>query len=378
MSMRNGFRLLGVAALIAAALVAPAGTADHRDAPGINEDGRADLLDVFAFVSPTTGNVVLAQTVNPFTIGGATGVAFGPDVLYEFKIDNDGDDVEDLVIQGTFTATVPGPQRFSVRGPAKPRLAGVAASMLLDGAPSISGPADGSITTGAGSVVRAFAGPRDDPFFVDLIWVLRLIGAQPGGPLARAPGIDFFASLNCSAFAVEVPAAALRGRAGNVIRVWATTSRQKTTVRSATTYLADTHSGPYVQIDRTALPTINTVLMPSRLKDAFNRATPAQDALFREAALTNLIAINGDRTYSQTLLDAVLFPDVATLDVTKTAGFLNGRRPEDDVIDVVLSAASKGAVAGDNVNANDVPFLADFPFLAPPHGADRIIPGRNR
>lgn len=376
----HGLRLLAFMALATmAVMVAPTRTADHRDAPGINEDGRADLLDVYAFINPENGNVVLAQTVNPFTIGGATGVAFAADVLYEFKVDNTGDNVEDLVIQATFTPVVPGPQRFSVRGPAKPRVSGVASSLLVADAPAISGAADGTIATASGGgILRAFAGQRDDPFFVDLIWVLRLIGAQPGGPLTRAPGIDFFASLNCSALVIEVPASALRGSSGNVVKIWATTSRPKNTIRSGSAYLADTHTGPFVQIDRTALPTLNTVLMPLRLKDAFNRATPLQDALFRDAAITTLTGINNDRTYSQTLLDAVLFPDVAILDLGKTTGFLNGRRPQDDVIDVVLSAASKGGVAGDGVDSNDVPFLTAFPFLAAPHGADKPIPGRNR
>lgn len=377
--MAHGVRCLAFLAVAAlAVLVAPTRTADHRDAPGINEDGRADLLDVYAFVNPDNGNVVLAQTVNPFTIGGTTGVAFAADVLYEFKIDNTGDNVEDLVIQATFTPVVPGPQQFSVRGPAKPRLSGVASSLLVADAPAISGTADGTIATASGSVVRAFAGQRDDPFFVDLIWVLRLIGGLPGGPLTRAPGIDFFAGLNCTALVIEVPAAALRGSSGNVIKIWATTSRPKNTIRSGSAYLADTHTGPFVQIDRTALPTLNTVLMPLRLKDAFNRATPSQDGLFRDAAIASLVRINNDPTYSQTLLDAVLFPDVAILDLGKTTGFLNGRRPQDDVIDVVLSAASKGGVAGDAVAANDVPFLSSFPFLAPPHGPDKPIPARNR
>lgn len=377
--MAQSLRFTALAALTTIAMLAgPARTADHRDAPGINEDGRADLLDVYAFVNPENGNIVLAQTVNPFTIGGATGVAFAADVLYEFKIDNTGDNVEDLVIQATFTPVVPGPQRFAIRGPAKPRLSGGATSLLVADAPAISGTADGTIATASGSVLRAFAGQRDDPFFVDLIWVLRLIGAQPGGPLTRAPGIDFFASLNCSALIIELPASALRGSSGNVVKIWATTSRPRNTIRSASAYLADTHTGPFVQIDRTALPTLNTVLMPLRLKDAFNRATPLEDALFRDVAVNTLVGINNDRTYSQTLIDAVLFPDVAILDLGKTTGFLNGRRPQDDVIDVVLSAASKGGVAGDGVDANDVPFLTTFPFLAPPHGADKTIPGRNR
>jgi hypothetical protein len=70
---------------------------------------------------------------------------------------------------------------------------------------------------------------------------------------------------------------------------------------------------------------------------------------------------------------------VLTLDVSKgSAGFLNGRRPQDDVIDIVLQAASKGAIAGDGVNANDVPFLSDFPFFAPAHDPTKPIPAREK
>ena len=128
-----------------------------------------------------------------------------------------------------------------------------------------------------------------------------------------------------------------------------------------------------------AFPVENTVLMPTRMKDAFNRSVPSQDQLFREEAILHLVAINNDRTYSQTLVDAVLFPDVLTLDLGRgTQGFLNGRRPQDDVIDIVLQAASKGALTGDGVNANDVPFLSDFPFFAPAHDPTLPIPARNK
>lgn len=373
-------RFIGIVALAAVALLAvPARSADHRDAPGVNEDPRADINDIYAFINPNNGNVVLAMTVNPFQIGGAPGIAFGQDVLYEFKIDNDGDNVEDLVVQTTFTPLVPGPQRFTVRGPAKPRIAGTASSLLLPDAPAISGPADGSVTSQAGgNVVKAFAGQRDDPFFFDLIFGFRLLGLSPGGPLTRAPGIDFFAGINCSILALELRTSSLRGRAGDILRIWGTTGRAKTLVRSGSPYLADAQSGPFSQIDRMAFPVANTVLNPTRMKDAFNRSVPRQDYLFREEAILHLVAINGDRTYSQTLVDAVLFPDVLTLDVTKTTPFLNGRRPQDDVIDVVLQAASKGVLTGDGVSQNDVPFLSDFPFFAPAHDPSLPIPPRNK
>jgi hypothetical protein len=375
-------RVFGVLVVVAAlAFGIPGGTADHRDAPGVNEDPRADINDIYAFVNPNDGNVVLAMTVNPFQIGGAPGIAFGQDVLYEFKVDNTGDNVEDLVVQTTFGPVLSSstPQTFSVRGPAKPRTAGTASSLLLTDTPSITGDANGSVVTASGNVVKAFAGVRDDPFFFDLIFGFRLLGISPGGPLSRAPGIDFFAGINCSIIAVEIPPNVLKGSAGNVLRIWATTGRAKNLVRSGSVYLADTQTGPFSQIDRMAFPVENTVLMPTRMKDAFNRSVPSQDHLFREEAIAHLVAINNDHTYSQTLVDAVLFPDVLTLDVTKPSqGFLNGRRPQDDVIDIVLQAASKGVLAGDAVNTNDVPFLSDFPFFAPAHDPSLPIPPRNK
>ena len=49
------------------------------------------------------------------------------------------------------------------------------------------------------------------------------------------------------------------------------------------------------------------------------------------------------------------------------AGFPNGRRLQDDVIDTILTLVNNGSPLGDNVNANDVPFRDVFPYLASPH-----------
>lgn len=357
--------------------IAPAFAADHRDSPAINGDGRADLLDVYAFLNPNDpSKVVLALTVNPLTIGGAAQIAFAEDVLYQFKIDNNGDYKEDLVIQATFTPAVPGPQQFTIFGPAKPKKTG-AANTILKATPAdtITGPADGTITTQGD--VKVFAGLRDEPFFFDQIFIFRALGILPGGAITnRGPGINFYAGLNVSALCVEVPAALLRGAESNqTIRIWSTTSRSVVTKRSTTKPNKDTPS--YVQIDRTAVPTLNTVLIPKPLKDAFNQATPDRDiALFSNIASNSLFAINSDAAYSDTVAHTVL-PDVLTLDLTSQAGFPNGRRPQDDVIDAVLNIASNGAVTNDNVPANDKTFLSDFPFLATPHDPSEVIPGRN-
>ena len=364
--------LFSAAALGASALLLSGGhgrTADHRDAPSIHEDPRADLLDVYVFVNPNKADsVVLIWTINPATVPGLGGIAFSPEVLYDFKIDNDGDFKEDLVIQQTFTSPAAGPQQFLMLGPAKPKRSGGIVNSLLDADKvlSFSGPCDGTHVNGPAGM-RAFAALTDDPFFFDVIWTFRLLGITPGGPLTRPPGIDFFAGLNCSTFIVEVPASLLRGPLGNKINVWSTTNRPMVSHLASKTEKEDKNSKLFTQVDREGKPALNTVLIPTARKDEYNRGTPHTDrALFRDQAIATLARINGDAAYSAVLAD-VLLPDVLTLDLGSTAGYLNGRAPQDDVIDITLNAASKGAVTSDGVNANDKPFPTDFPFVAPPH-----------
>lgn len=56
--MAEGWRFAFVVALATLALLAlPAQSADHRDAPGVNEDPRADINDFYAFINPNSGNV---------------------------------------------------------------------------------------------------------------------------------------------------------------------------------------------------------------------------------------------------------------------------------------------------------------------------------
>ena len=74
-----------------------------------------------------------------------------------------------------------------------------------------------------------------------------------------------------------------------------------------------------------------------------------------------------------TAIAGVLLPDVLTLDTSSGAGFLNGRKLDDDVIDAVLPIATGGFFGGspvlttDEVPANDVAFSGSFPYLAGPH-----------
>lgn len=357
----------------------PADAADHRDSPKIINDQAADLLDVYVFANPNNpNNVVLSLTVNPAQLPGLPSVGFSPDVLYQFKIDNNGDFKEDLVIQATFTD--PGPaQQVTLTGPAKPPRVG-ASTKLLRRAPTATGPANGTTFVGgtATPVTRVAAGLFDDPFFFDLLRILRLIGAAPAVENDRPPGIDFYDTTNISAITLELPRTALLAQGGgNVINVWATTSRASGTGRSPKRD-DDKDSSTFVQIERTAIPSENTVFVPRARKQEFNRIVPTDDVrLFRDQFIQSLVALNNDQAYSANLVDTVLLPDVLKFDVTSTAGFPNGRRFQDDVIDTALKLVTNDPAATDNVNANDVPFQADFPFIALPHSPTETIPGRD-
>jgi hypothetical protein len=67
-----------------------------------------------------------------------------------------------------------------------------------------------------------------------------------------------------------------------------------------------------------------------------------------------------------------LLPDILTIDVASPAGFLNGRKPADDVIDAELGLITEGFVTTDCVGSNDKAFPSTFPYLAAPHPTHQL------
>ncbi len=422
MFVKSKFRLLALLVL-PLVLVLTTG-ADHRDAPGLINDPAVDINDVYAFVDPNdTSKVVLAMTVNPFTAPGIN-QTFSPDALYQFKIDNTGDATEDLVIQVTFdqpdivgppdpahpdfnlnTASNPA-QKFTVRGPAKPSKTGPVNTVLTSGT-TFSGMIDNRSTdtpntfTDASSGITAFAGARDDPFFFDSTAILGFLRDPVGKTYVPARGfskVDFFAGVNVSVIAIELPSALLKGSNGNTIKVWGTTNVFTSEKRTFKTKKGEMPTAPhtgsktFAQFDRNGLPGINTVLVFPEHKDAFNLAIPSQDKdLFRTDVINHILPINGGDAAQAAAVADILLPDVLTLDVTNatdgiSGGYdsagtlslkLNGRRPQDDVISVEVNVLTKGAITGVNPTTNDVPFLTVFPFFAKPHTAHEGVQPRN-
>ena len=87
----------------------------HREAPEISKDPVADSTDLYAFTSyGNPDNVTIIANYVPLQApdGGPNFYEFGDDVLYEIKIDNNGDGQADVTYQFTFTTQVTNPNTF--------------------------------------------------------------------------------------------------------------------------------------------------------------------------------------------------------------------------------------------------------------------------
>lgn len=199
--------------------------ADHIDAPAVTGPGSTspgnDITDIYAFQSPTDNSkMVLVLNVQGLLSPSTSMTAsFPSNVMYEFNIDNTGDNVEDLVIQ----CLVQG-GKMRVYGPTAVGTAGLTSTVKTNGPvtevavtayASSATPAIGTNSNGT----RIFAGPRDDPFFFDLVRFREIIATTQTS--FRNPGVDTFAGTNVMSIVVEVPKTLLGS--GATINVWGET-----------------------------------------------------------------------------------------------------------------------------------------------------------
>ncbi|MFI5758577.1 DUF4331 domain-containing protein [Streptomyces sp. NPDC051569] len=277
---------------------------------------------------------------------------------------------------------------------------------------------------------KAFAGQADDPFFADL----RVFDLLYGGNLSER-GQDTLAGYNVNSIALQVPkkALALHGDTGRnpVVGIWSTTERHGVEVTDSRARSGGKGREEWRQVSRLGNPLVNEVVVPLAYKDAFNSISPYQDHTVQpvvdkvyDPILPQLIqkvyGIPAPKTPRNDLAEIYLTgickacgPIQADLNAQSLnkdadprriipaeelrlnmsvppartpqrlgvlagdlAGFPNGRRLTDDVIDISLQAVEGAAqtgklvpalAEGDKVNTNDVPFGAHFPYLALPH-----------
>ncbi|MGG8497540.1 DUF4331 family protein [Tenacibaculum sp. TC6] len=187
-------------AFILAAFVGLLIAADHIDAPDV-ASSYSDITDYYAFQGEDTNNIVFVANVKGLMSPSETASAsFDENVLIEFNIDTDGDYIEDLVIQAT-----PRDGQMYFFGPYQPATTGLN-STINTGAPTATATItpygkEPLITTSNGMMF--FAGPRDDPFFMDFARYGEIISGKASG--FNNPGSDTFAGTNVLSIVVEVP-----------------------------------------------------------------------------------------------------------------------------------------------------------------------------
>ncbi len=356
-------RLAALAAVTAGllALSSTARAADHRDGPRIINSnatqGALDLNDLYMFQSPANrNNTVLILTCAPGA-GLLSPNVFFPGALYEFKIVNTGGTEANLTLRVIFSdPNAAGRQTyrmFLIRSSGQTQLlaSGVTGRNVR--------------VNGGGQMIASIF---DDPFFFDSLAFMRFVSVvQAGGGLADrvAPFLppsvpnNFFANFNTLAIVVEIPSVRLQAnRRSTNIGGWVRTELNGE------------------QFDRTGLPAINTAAnfrqpgppgepeLPA-LTDVFNTLTPSDDIALRPIAAQRLNLAYGLSPDKAAALAATVLPDIMPFDTRSRAGFLNGRKLEDDVIDAELGLLTDGALTSDRV-VNDSTFRTRFPYLGAP------------
>ena len=194
--------------------------ADHIDSPGVSNTGN-DITDVYAFQGADTNNLVFVVNTQGLLTPGTTGAAtFKENVLTEINIDNNGDNVEDLVIQAIKRGS-----KMYFFGPVAPGATGTSSTIKTSnaaGSVEISQYGNAAITSTSGGM-KFFAGPRDDPFFFDLGQFQAILGGTATG--FNNPGSDTFAGTNVLSTVIEVPKSMLGTSAS--INVWAETKQKQ-------------------------------------------------------------------------------------------------------------------------------------------------------
>jgi uncharacterized protein DUF4331 len=289
---------------------------------------------------------------------------------------------------------------------------------------------------------RVFAGQRNEGFFVDLGSIFDLADLRPLQNLhliatSPAMGVDATATLNVHTIAIQIPIRKLtRDRsvpsdpmsAKAVLGIWGAASRRKTRVLDRAN---DEHaeSGPWVQVSRLGNPLFNEVIVPMGDKDKWNAVHPAADKAFAKyvehpelakllpvlypgvfprleklkAKRADLVAIlltgipkgiiPGFQNYTGSVLADMMRLNVA-IPPTKSkpsplgllggdlAGFPNGRRVFDDVVNIELQAVAgltyplvnpdyKPDDAASKLTQGLTPgknrYQSTFPYLGTPH-----------
>jgi len=320
--------------LLLAAMLAPltmrtpqVAASSHREAPLISQDPLADNTDVYAFVSPDrpdTATIIANYIPLEEPASGPGFFNFDPNALYSIYVDNTGDGQPDVTFDFQFKTTIANPNTFLTHlGTAGPGGGDAVISSLKDpdfnvkqtytvtmtrkssetlasdlivppynigpgATPNYASLAANAVYSLPGGI-QVFAGPRDDPFFVDLGAVFDRLELRPLGLFGDPRGRDSLAGFNVHSICLQVPLSMLTsdgqrptnptGRTA-VVGIWAASSRPMISI------LRDDGSkdasGRMVQVSRLGNPLVNELFSPLSKRDRWNATYPADDIQYRQ------------------------------------------------------------------------------------------------
>jgi hypothetical protein len=386
--MKKLFTWAGAA--LATAVFGPAALASsHREAPTISDDPSADSTDFYMFRSPATdaaaaGTVTFVANYWPLQEpgGGPNWVRFGDNVLYEIKVDNDGDAKEDISFQFRFKTDFRAGKggnaasflfaKGPVNSPTDANLlvvqtytltrvdhkTGKSAVLGKDlvvpppylgsfTLPNYAAVANGAIATLADGNGKVFAGQRDDPFFVDLgaVFDLVRIRCSPGnnpnkaegcaGQAGKVRGVDYVGGYNVSSLVLQVPISKLTSDGSSaptgktaVLGAWTAASRKRVTILRAPSlagFAGGTplreENGQWVQVSRLGLPLINEVVVPNPYKDYYNTTPPSNDAALFTSQLGMPLLTNPELAQAMKALYGIKVPEAGRTDILEITQF---------------------------------------------------------
>lgn len=254
---------------------------------------------------------------------------------------------------------------------------------------------------GCASQGRVFVGQRKDPFVFNLGEVFDLVNTNPVGPVNGET--DALADKNVTSIALEVPISCLTAGSQQIIGAWTTASLP--------------YNNRWAQVSRLSAPLVNELVIGLQGKDRFNSSLPQDDGQFAKyvtnptlpallqalypsvtaptafprtdlvaAFLTGVDGLNKPanvtpsemmRLNTSTAVTAAASQNNLGVIAGDNAGFPNGRRPGDDVIDIELRVAmgvllpEEDAPSGqlpftDGVTARATDYPVTFPYLNAP------------
>jgi hypothetical protein len=438
--------VVGAAAVLLAVFhggPAAGSASSHREAPLIAEDPTADNTDVYAFRSPDkpdTATIISNVIPGEDPAAGPNWYTFSPSARYDIYVDKNGDGKPDISYYFQFKAGEPtaflgGTAQAYTVTKVEGKKSTVVGSGLMTPPDNIGPKTFGNkpyrdlAAAGVHDLsdgTKVFAGQRDDAFFGDIGAAFDLVAIRYGTG-ATGGGKDFFAGYGVHAIALQIPITQLDNGGNHTIGVWAATDRQKVTVslknvgkgKKKRTVLV--RSAKWVQVSRLGVPLINELLIPTEVKDKWNASTPDKDSQFAKYYDTPILAHLLNVLYPQfgpftetgrSDLVSVGLTGVKSLNETGTtqadelrlnlsiapaaagkenrlgvlgndfAGFPNGRRLGDDVIDILERAVGGVLIGhslplGDGVDANDMANFTSFPYEPDPFSGFENTKGKD-